>query len=250
MTNNKKAARIRRDEQLVGTGEISMDMLRDEYGLFFLAMNPTYEYTHFQQSILAPIYEKVVFGQLDRVIITMPFRHSKTDMGTLNFVPFYMGHHPDHTVIVLSYGKKLSRAFGRAIRDKMRLPLYDALFPAAHITAASRAADEFQTISGGKVYTSGFDGTINGIGCQLLVIDDPHKNRQEAMSEVVIDRINDTYNSVARVRLEPDAAILINTTRWTPNDLVGTRIQEDGGTDYFTGEPYRDGPAPPDAVMQ
>lgn len=228
---------------------VTLDALRSDYGAFFLAMNPTYDYTHFQQAILAPIYEDIVANREKRVMITMPFRHAKTDMGTLNFVPFYFGHHPDHTVILLCYGKKLARAFGRQIRDKMRLPLYDALFPSAMITKTSRASDEFTTCSGGKFYASGFDGTINGIGANCLVIDDPTKNRQEAMSEVVTARIQDTYNSVVRTRLEPEASILINTTRWTPQDLIGWRCQEDGAVDYFTGKEYHDGPPPAEATM-
>lgn len=224
------------------TATIGFEDLRQDYGAFVLAMNPTYAYTHFQQTILAPIYERITRGELKRVMVTMPFRHSKTDLGTLNFVPFYLGHNPSKTVMVLSYGKKLARTFGRAIRDKMRTPLYDALFPASVISKSSHASDEFQTVSGGKLFASSFDGMINGVGVDCLIVDDPHKSRAEATSEIIIDRIRETYNNVVRTRLEPGASILINTTRWTPADLVGWRVTEDTAIDYFTKKTYIDMP--------
>lgn len=221
---------------------VGFDQVRANYGAFFLAMNPTYNYATFQQEILAPALERVVACDpaYSRLIITMPFRFGKTDFGTLNFVPFYLGHHPDHNVILLSYGKRLARSFGRQIRDKMRSDLYRALFPESVITKSSHAADEFSTISGGKFYASGFDGTVNGLGANCLIIDDPTKNRAEAMSDTVQIFHRDLYNNVVRTRLEPDASILVVTTRWTPNDLVGWRVQEDGAVDALTGKPYDD----------
>ena len=222
-----------------------LDELRANYGAYYLAMNPEFEYSHYQQNIIAPALEEVCVGDLTRLMIFMPFRHAKSDLVTKNFVPFYFGHHPANTVISLSYGHKLARSFGRAVRDYMQTDLYKTLFPEAIIRRDSRAKDDFTTVSGGHYYAAGFDGTINGLGANLLLIDDPNKNAQDAMSEQVQSFQRDLYNSIIRSRLEPHAAIVMVTTRWSPGDLPGWRIRDDGAVDYirggqFTDEPQRD----------
>jgi len=216
--------------------------LRNDFGAYYLAVNPEFDYTHYQQAVIAPALEKVCVGEIDRLMIFLPFRHSKSKLVTENFVPWYLGHHPDKTVISLSYGHKLARTFGRSVRDYMQTDLYKQLFPASLVRKDSRAKDDFTTISGGHYYAAGFDGTINGIGAALVIIDDPNKNAQDAMSEQVQSFQRDLYNSVIRTRLEPDAAIIMVTTRWSPGDLPGWRIRDDGAVDYIRGGRFTDEP--------
>lgn len=217
-----------------------LEELRSNYGAFFLAQNPGYGYAHFQQEIVAPALEQVIVGKINRLMLFMPFRASKSDLVTCNFVPYYLGHNPTHTVISLSYGHKLAQEFGRKVRNYMSTELYAALFPHSVIRKDSRAKDDFMTEAGGQYHAAGFAGTINGLGANLLLIDDPCKNRQEAMSEVIRKRDRDIYTAVMRTRLEPGAAIIMVTTRWTPGDLPGWRIEEDGAWDYLRNCPYAD----------
>lgn len=218
--------------------------LRTNYGAYYLAMNPTYEYTYFQQELIAPVLERITIGdpQFLRTIVPMPFRHSKTEECIENFYPFWFGNHPGEHALLLTYNEKLARKSGRRIRDQMRTPLYEALFPESALNPASKATTEFGTVSGSMFYAAGFKGTINGLGFGLLGIDDAHKNREEAMSTVVMESIRDIYTSVIRTRLEPNAAIMIIGTRWTPGDLAGWRIDCDGAWDYLMNRPYEDVP--------
>lgn len=216
--------------------------LRTDYGCFYLAMNPRFEYTHYQQTIIAPALEEVCIGEIKRLMLFMPFRHAKSDLVTKNFVPFWFGHHPDTTVISLSYNHKLAHTFGRAVRDYMQSDLYRLLFPRSIVRKDSRAKDDFTTASGGHYYAAGFDGTINGLGAHLLIVDDPNKGPQDAMSDTVQSFQRELYASVINGRLEPDAAIIMVTTRWTPADLAGWRIREDGAVDYIRGGPFSDEP--------
>lgn len=223
--------------------ELTYDDLRTKYGLFFLAMNQEYDYAHFQQQILSPIYEAIVAGdpKYRRTMVTMPFRHSKTSMGTISLIPYFFGHHPKKNVILVCYGKSLARSFGRSIRNMMKSDLYKELFPASALSPSSSAADEFETVSGGKFYAGSFDTGVNGRGCNILYVDDPCKSREDAQSDVVMEKVRSTYTNVVNTRLEPDAAILINTTRWTPGDIPGWRMAEDGAWDTIADKPYVDG---------
>lgn len=225
------------------------DDIRTNFGFFYLAMHPTYGWTYYQQEILAPIYDAIVAGHpmYKRVFVNMPFRHGKTEAGTLALIPYYFGHHPDHTVILLAYQQKIAQSFGGMIRDLMRTPDYLELFPESTLTKSSRASDQFKLNAGGRFFAGGFDTGVVGRGAQLLCIDDPHKNAQEVRSEVEMAHLRSIWTNVADTRLEPPAsdlnwepAIIGNTTRWATSDFVGWRIDKDGAFDHFTGEDYRD----------
>lgn len=226
------------------TRGVSYDQIRSDYGLFLLAMNPLYTYEHFQQDIIIPVMEAIIAKDMkfQETAFILPYGHSKTDLGTLNFLPFYFGHYPDSINMLITYGKKFSRRLGKGIRDRMERPLYLELFPQAQIKRTSRAMDEFETISGGKFYAEGFDTSINGTRVNgVLIIDDPHKRKETAESEIQMDHMRETYKSVVESRCEPRCFKILNTTRHAPNDFAGWRFGEDGAWDVLRGKEYEDG---------
>src|SRR6185369_10158038 len=83
----------------------------------------------------------------------------------------------------------------------------------------------------GGMYTAGIGGPLTGRGANLLIIDDPIKNAEEAESKVYRDKTWEWFNSTAYTRLEPDAACIIIQTRWHHDDLTGRLLKEmeDGG---------------------
>lgn len=219
---------------------LTADDIRNSFGLFTLAMSPEWGYTHFQQQIVAPILERVVVGdpEVERVAFIMPFGHSKSSIGTVRFIPFLFGHHPNRNYIVLCYGKDLAIRFGREIKQIMESQAYRELFPASQITKHSRAATEFETVSGGHFYACSFDSAVNGLRCHGMIVDDPHKSMEDLLSDTTMTRVRDNYTSVVTSRLEPDAFMLFNTTRWAPFDLIGWRMEQDGAWDYIKNIPY------------
>lgn len=216
--------------------------LRTNYGAFLLAMYPKYEYEYFQQKIIAPALNEVVrknpeYSHLD---FFMPFRHGKSMGITVPFPAFYLGHHPEHTVMVIGYNARHAWRLGQKTRDLMETPLYEQVFPDATLRRDSRARDDFTTKLGGRYLTGGFDGTINGSGADLILIDDPIKSPQEATSEATEAYQRALYTSIIDTRLEPGGTIMFVTTRWTPSDLAGWRIAEDGGWDAIRNRPWSD----------
>ena len=75
--------------------------------------------------------------------------------------------------------------------------------------------------SGGFMRCTGIGGSFTGYGFNLLIIDDPVKDRAEAESEVIRNNTWNWYTAVARTRLEPNASIIVLMTRWHEDDLVG-----------------------------
>ncbi len=68
----------------------------------------------------------------------------------------------------------------------------------------------------------------------LIVIDDPFKDWDEAKSPVRRQRVWDWYDKVVLTRLHPNASVIIIATRWHPDDLSGKMI--DRGWEYINLE--------------
>jgi predicted phage terminase large subunit-like protein len=69
--------------------------------------------------------------------------------------------------------------------------------------------------------TAGVGGPLMGKGADILIIDDPVKNHEEALSPTCRQKTWDWYLSTAKTRLQPNASVIIIMTRWHDEDLVG-----------------------------
>jgi phage terminase large subunit-like protein len=61
----------------------------------------------------------------------------------------------------------------------------------------------------------------------VLLIDDPFKNREDADSPIIREKVWKWYTSTARTRLSPNGAIVIVHTRWHDEDLIGKVLQSE-----------------------
>lgn len=60
-----------------------------------------------------------------------------------------------------------------------------------------------------------------------IIIDDIHKNRQEANSDLIRSNVIDWYKSTLYTRLSPSGSIVILQTRWHENDLTGYLLEKE-----------------------
>jgi predicted phage terminase large subunit-like protein len=74
--------------------------------------------------------------------------------------------------------------------------------------------------------TAGVGGPVTGKGADVLIIDDPVKNYEEAHSETIRERNWNWFTSTAYTRLEPNGSVIIIQTRWHESDLAGRVLQE------------------------
>jgi len=83
---------------------------------------------------------------------------------------------------------------------------------------------------------AGVGGGITGEGADLFIIDDPIKNKEEAESQVIREKVWSWYRTVARTRLQPGAAVILILTRWHCDDLAGKLLdlaEKDGEADQW-----------------
>lgn len=187
--------------------------------------NPNYQAPEHLVRI-AKVLEAIERGEKKRVIITIPPRHGKSMICSQYFPAWYMGKHPDHQVISATYGQDLSDDFGRKVRDQLISDEFKAVFPDCEIDKRTTAASRLTTLQQGIYVSVGVGGALTGRGAHLLLIDDPIKDREQADSQLIRDKIWAWYSSVAYTRLMPGGSILVIMTRWHEDDLVARLLEQ------------------------
>jgi predicted phage terminase large subunit-like protein len=186
---------------------------------------PSYQvYRH--HSLLIRKLEAVEAGAIRRLMIFAPPRHGKSLTSSEIFPSWYLGRHPDRSVICASYSQEFVEGFGRKVRNYCLDPRTNAVFPELRLEYDSQSAKRFDTTMGGNYFAVGRGGAITGRGGHLILIDDPIKDWEEARSEAVRRELHSWYSTVLYTRRSPDAAIVCVQTRWHHDDLAGWLLRE------------------------
>lgn len=171
---------------------------------------------------LGAALEEVDLGNILRLIIVMPPRHGKSELASRRFPAFFVGRDPYRQIIFATYNEEFAKGFGRTARDIMRSRVYKHIFPGVELKKGSQSAELLETTVGGALAFVGRGGSITGRGADALLIDDPIKDREEADSKLVRDKLWDWFTDVAMTRLINESArVIIIMTRWHEDDLVG-----------------------------
>lgn len=176
--------------------------------------------------LLDNLLVKVSLGEIKNLMIFMPPRHGKSELTSKYFPAWYLGKFPDKRVILTSYEADFAAGWGYKVRNILQE--YGPNLFGVQVSAQSAARDrwELQGHQGGMM-TAGVGGAITGKGADLLIIDDPVKNAEEAQSKTYRQKTYDWYRSTAYTRLEPGGAVIIIQTRWHEADLSGMLLNEE-----------------------
>lgn len=139
---------------------------------------------------------------------------------------------PERRIIVASYAEGLAGEHTRTARNiiehygsRARDPLTGVQLPdkLGLELADDKSAASHWTIKGhrGGVFAAGVGGGMTGRPADLIVIDDPYKNMEEADSPTHRAKVADWFNAVVTTRLAPGAPIILIQTRWNEDDLAG-----------------------------
>tara|TARA_E500000318_G_scaffold3505_1_gene3938 strand:+ start:955 stop:2487 length:1533 start_codon:yes stop_codon:yes gene_type:complete len=178
-------------------------------------------------AIMAEAFEKVARGELKRLIINMPPRHTKSEFASYLFPAWFLGQYPEKKIIQTAHTAELAVNFGRKVRNLADSKDYTDIFTETKLSSDSKAAGRWSTSKGGDYFAIGVGGAVTGKGADVLIIDDPHSEQDAAIGAYnpeVYDKVYEWYTSGPRQRLQPGGAIIIVMTRWSTRDLTGKII--------------------------
>ena len=163
-----------------------------------------------------------------RLMIAVPPRHGKSLLASTMFPAWFLGNHPEMEVIACSYSASLSMTFSRKIRELLREQSYQNVFKGTRLHKDSQSVENWLTTRNGGFLAAGVGGGITGRGSHLLIVDDPVRNWEDAVSETNRESTWNWWNSTAYTRLAPGGGCLVIQTRWHHDDLSGRlRLQQE-----------------------
>jgi predicted phage terminase large subunit-like protein len=171
--------------------------------------------------IMADAFERVASGELKRLIINMPPRHTKSEFASFLLPSWFLGKFPEKKIIQTAHTAELAVGFGRKVRNLVSSEQYSKVFD-TKLSSDSKAAGRWNTNKGGDYFAIGVGGAVTGKGADLLIIDDPHSEQEAKQNNpAIFDNVYEWYTSGPRQRLQPGGAIVVVMTRWSTRDLTG-----------------------------
>lgn len=191
--------------------------------------------------VISQVLDDVFSGKRKRLIINVPPGFTKTDaivtMGSARgFARF-----PQSRFLHASFSDPLVRVNSNKVRDIIRSPEYQALWP-MDMRQDSDRQDLWKTTRGGEFLAKPADGPITGFRAGrmdaneqftgALLIDDPLKPL-DAFSKTKREKVNNNFNITLRNRImREEVPIIVIMQRLHQNDMCGFLLQGGSG-DYW-----------------
>ena len=161
-------------------------------------------------------------GKSTYLIITVPFRHGKSEIVSRHFPGYVFGQCPEAEMILATYSDSLSQSLSRDARGVIRSAAFAEIFPGI---AISRESSSVQTWGirdhAGKFQTATIAAGGTGKGADFLIVDDYLRGRSVAESKTERDKQWDNFSGNLMTRLAPVHVVVILATPWHTDDLIG-----------------------------
>jgi predicted phage terminase large subunit-like protein len=163
----------------------------------------------------------------DILVISEPPQHGKSRIITETLPSWYLGKYPKKRVISTAYNDDLANKFGRLNRAKIK-QFGTELFGVALAKEPNSVSNFMLDNMIGGCLSKGLRSGITGNPADLMVIDDPFKDKADADSLIARNRVWDEWENVLRPRLSPGAKVVVVKTRWHEDGFVGRLIATEG----------------------
>lgn len=189
------------------------------YEKYFLLANPDMElYPH--TKYICDLLQKIADGEQHFYIISMPPQEGKSLTITKTFPSYYLMKHPDKHAMIVAYSQDLYSQF--AASNRRAFSLWSRRVPETPLEIGKNTAQAFDIVDHrGGFYSTSILGGATGMSADLLIIDDPIKNAEEAMSSTIKDKIWNEWLLTFKPRLQKGGSVIVIMTRWQQDDLAG-----------------------------
>jgi hypothetical protein len=193
-------------------------------------------------------HQKIIIDSIQKsnenLIISMPPRAGKTTLISEIYISWLLGNavlkkSNVNKIGLYTYGQDLSNIISSRIRNIINSNYWKYIFGDRKLATDSIQRFEFERkeenahsttinmLDKEVSFTCGsINSTMTGLGFDLVVIDDPIKNLEEARNVTYTEKIYNWFQSVALTRLEKNGRIIIVATRWSDHDLSGRLIDQ------------------------
>ena len=168
---------------------------------------------------------KLATGETKRLMIMIAPQTGKSVLAAV-WTPFWwLAKHPDHRIVVGSYGAALAVSRGKQIR---KLVQREGWRYGLEIEWGSGGVADWLLTAGGGTRSSGVGGGLTGFPASFAIIDDAIRSRADAESHAKRDAVWDWYSADLLSRLAPGAPLLMIGTPWHHDDLQQRALKQDG----------------------
>jgi len=160
------------------------------------------------------------------LMVLVCFRQGKSEIVSKYLPPHFLGEFPDDEIIVTSHSQRILAKFSRFGRAVLRSKQYQKLYPGIEISKEKSGVEEWG-IEGRQGISQyiGIGAGSAGSGGGLIIIDDYFGKREDAESEVIREKIWESFSDNIFTRQADPCIFLITVTPWHTDDIVG-RIQQ------------------------
>lgn len=222
--------------------ELKIRKARESFWEFCKALAPSfYKEDREYLKILCNGLQDIKEGRIDKkgLTISMPPRHGKSRTVGL-FTAWCIGKDISSQIMTCSYNELIGTEFSRNCRELIQEESIDELgivfrdiFPNIEIKKGNSSVNNWTVLGGySTYYGGGFGSSFTGRGCNILIVDDPIKNAEEALNDNTLEKIYQTYTDTLMSRVEGEGITIIIQTRWSKKDLIG-RVLDDTPDDFL-----------------
>ena len=167
--------RVFKQLQLLHAEKKIQNKAKNDFLSFVKCMWPDFvEGSHHRH--IADKFNKLATGEIKRLIVNMPPRHTKSEFASYLLPSWMVGREPKLKIIQTTHNAELAVRFGRKAKNLIDSDDYQKIFKTS-LQEDSKAAGRWETAQGGEYFAAGVGGAITGRGADLLIIDDPHKEQ-------------------------------------------------------------------------
>jgi predicted phage terminase large subunit-like protein len=112
--------------------------------------------------------QQVERGESPRLLLMMPPRSGKSEIGSRHFPAWALGHHPDWEIIAASHTAGLTMSFSRYNRDLLNDPAYQSVFPNTRLDPQSKSVENWNLTGTGGYLAAGVGTGITGRGAHCF----------------------------------------------------------------------------------
>jgi len=159
------------------------------------------------------------------LVVSMHPRSGKSQMTSKYLPPRFAARFPGTETMMSSYGTDLSTTFSEQGRAIVQSDKFKELYPKTYLPFDSSAKSNWKLCTVNEPPSSiramGLTAGLNGKGYHLGLLDDFIKNREQAGSPGMLDKIWNAFVSDFLTRRAPVSITIVIATQWDVGDIIG-----------------------------